>query len=81
MNNLQAENAALRKVLEHYSWRPISEIHEDLGPCVLMNIEDPGYMVIGSNLDEGFNETDFTHFAEVPKLTGQEAEALRAVTK
>lgn len=61
-----------------YRWRPIAEIHEDLGPCVLIRLDDPGYMEVGSNLDEDFNETGWTHFAEVPKLMNDEAEQLRA---
>jgi hypothetical protein len=70
--------AALEAALAHYRWRPISEIHEDFGSCVLMRIDDPGYMDIGSNLDEDFNEPGWTHFAEVPKLTTEEAEVLKA---
>jgi hypothetical protein len=69
-------SALLEKALAQYRWRPISEIHEDLGPCVLMRLDDPGYLEVGSNLDEDFNETGWTHFAEVPKLTHEEAERL-----
>lgn len=71
-------SALLEKVLAQYRWRPIGEIHEDLGQCVLIRLDDPGYMEVGSNLDEDFNETGWTHFAEVPKLTHEEAERLKA---
>ena len=69
-------NAKLRKELDQYRWRPISEIHEDYGPCVLMNIEDAGYLEIGSNLDLDFDESLWTHFSEVPKLSTEEGERL-----
>ena len=49
-------------------WRPIAEIHEDYGPCVLMNTDDPAYMEIGSNLDIGFDESRWTHFAQISVL-------------
>jgi hypothetical protein len=64
--------------LAQYRWRPISEIHEDYGPCVLMRIDDPGYLEVGSSLDPDFDEREWTHFTEVPKLTGEEAERLKA---
>lgn len=33
-------------------WRPISEIHEDFGPCILVNLDlGPADLHIGSNLD------------------------------
>lgn len=80
LNRKEAEIKALTKIqrrqayaLKPYQWRPISEIHEDLGSCVLIDIEDPGYQEIGSNLDSGFDPTRWTHFAEVPKLTGKQA--------
>jgi len=72
------ERDALREQLAHYKWRPIADIHEDYGPCVLMRIDDPGYLEVGSNLDKDFNETGWTHFAEVPKLTIEEADDLAA---
>lgn len=70
---LEAENAALR---ESAQWKPIAEIHEDLGSCVLMRLDDPGYMGVGNNLDLDFNEQGWTHFVQVPKLTHEEAAAL-----
>ncbi len=57
------------------------EIHEDYSSCVLMRIDDPGYLGIGSNLDEDFNEPGWTHFVQVPKLTHKEAERLKAIAK
>jgi hypothetical protein len=69
-------NAKLRKELDQYRWRPIAELHDDCGPCVLMNIDDPGSLEIGSNLYAGFNESQWTHFAEVPKLSIDDAARL-----
>ena len=63
--------AELDAVRSRYSWQPISEIHEDYGPCVLVNVDDPGHMEIGSNLDVDFDESQWTHFVPVPAL-GQE---------
>lgn len=60
------------------SFRPIREIHEDYGLCILMHINDPGHLKLGSNLDLDFDESQWTHFAEVPKLTYEEAERLKA---
>ena len=62
-------------------WRPIAEIHEDFGPCVLMHIDDPGFLEVGSNLDSDFDETLWTHFAPVPKLTYDQAVALKQAMK
>jgi len=76
--DLLDELAALQKQLKHYEWRPISQIHEDYGPCVLMDIEDPGYLEVSSNLDTDLDESQWTHFAEVPKLTNEQADDLLA---
>lgn len=57
-------------------WRPISEIHKDYGPCVLMNLADPGHLEIGSNVDLNWDDTQWTHFAQVPRLTTKEAERM-----
>jgi hypothetical protein len=78
LNATQCEAMNLRAELRHYRWRPISEIHEDYGPCVLMNIDDPGYLEVGTNVDLDFDESEWTHFTDVPKLTHEEAERLRA---
>lgn len=62
-----------------YKWRPISEIHEDCGPCVLINlIEDGSHVEIGHVGDADFQIERWTHFAESPKLTTEEAEILIA---
>lgn len=60
------------------NWRPISELHEDYGNCVLIDIEDPGHMKLGSNLDIDFDESEWTHFARIPALTTTEAERMLA---
>lgn len=61
-----------------YRWRPIREIHEDYGPCVAIDINDPGYQEIVSNLYKDYDETQWTHFAQLPELTNTEAERLIA---
>lgn len=65
-------------LLRPYQWRPIGEIHEDFGSCVLMRIDDPGDLEIGNNLCNDFYKGRWTHFAEVPKLSIEDAEELEA---
>jgi hypothetical protein len=77
LNATQCEAMNLRAELRHYRWRPIAEIHEDYGPCVLMDIDDPGSLEIGSVNDLDFDDSNWTHFTEVPKLTYDEATLLR----
>lgn len=69
--------AKLESSLARHRWRPIDEIHEDLGPCILVNIADCGEMAIGSNLDLDFDITQWTHFAELPVLGQAEYERMR----
>ncbi len=58
-------------------WRPISEMHEDHGPCVVMDIEDPGRLEMGHVCDvERDWEEWATHFAPILPLTNEEADAL-----
>ncbi len=76
---LLAEVDRLRAELKRYEWRAISDIHEDYGPCVVINlIEDGCYQEIHHVCDLDFNIDDWTHFAEVPKLTTERAEQLIA---
>lgn len=64
----------LEKFKEHYRWRPIEELHEDFGPCVLINlIEDPCYLVIGSNLNVDYDESQWTHFTQITPLWTEDA--------
>lgn len=63
---------------EQLRWRPIEFMHEDYGACVLMHKDDPGYMEIGSNLNNDYDETLWTHFVPVPWLT-EEMVRTRAV--
>lgn len=70
---------SLAQQLALYDWRPIAEIHEDHGQCVLIHlIDDPSYTEVGSILDEGFDEGDWTHFALVPRLSTERASELLA---
>lgn len=59
-----------------YQWRPISELHEDYGSCVLINIDDPGHFEIGSNIDLDFEESLWTHFVRIAPLWQEEYERL-----
>jgi hypothetical protein len=72
----QARPEIERKALAKYRWRPIAEIHEDCGQCVVMRIGDPGALAVTSCLDQDFDESDWTHFAKVPELTCEEAARL-----
>ena len=69
--------AELTKLADRYRWRPIAELHEDYGSCVLMNIDDPGYMEIGSNLNTDYDESQWTHFSQIVPLTTEEAERMK----
>ncbi len=73
---LVAEWESERGNKSRFTWRPISEIHEDYGLCVLMNINDPGDMKVGNNLDLDFDPIRFTHFHQVAPLTHEDAERL-----
>lgn len=66
---------------ERERWCPIAELHEDDGPCVLMDIDDPGHLEIGSNLDLDFDESEWTHFVPVPPLSIEEARQLKLAMK
>lgn len=68
----------LEELADRCTWKPISQIHEDYGTCVLIDIDDPGYMDLGSNLNADFDDTEWTHFVPIPSLTHEEAERLRA---
>jgi hypothetical protein len=78
-SQLKAERAKTAKLEALYRWRPISEMHEDYGPCVCINlIEDPCYLEIHWANDAGFEESAWTHFAQCPKLSTDDAEQLLA---
>jgi hypothetical protein len=62
--------------MDNCQWRPISEIHEDFGDCILMNIYDPGDIQVGGNLDNDWDENLWTHFSKLPPLTEEQAEEL-----
>lgn len=59
-----------------HRWRPIAEIHEDYGPCILMNIEDPGYLEIGNCTNTDWGESQWSHFSQITSLTCEEAEEM-----
>lgn len=57
-------------------WRPIAEIHEDYCPCVAIDIHDPGNVAVVDIRDEDYDDSDWTHFALLPLLTNEMAEAM-----
>lgn len=60
-----------------YQWRPIREIHEDFGPCVVVHlIEDPCYLEVHWSTEVDFDEAHWTHFVKVPTLLTVDAERL-----
>jgi hypothetical protein len=67
----------LRGLLDRYRWRPIAEMHEDHGPCVLMNIEDPGCLDLESNQSLDYDKTKWTHFTPITLLSYEDADRLR----
>lgn len=71
----------LTRLADPYRWRPIAELHEDYGPCVLINIADPGGLEIGSNLNTDYNESLWTHFSQIVPLSNEEAERLKAAAQ
>ncbi len=62
-------------------WRPISEFHEELQPVVVIDIDDPGGVMLAwhddivRDLEE--NPGAWTHFAELPLLTNEMAEEIK----
>lgn len=65
------------QLADRYRWRPISELHEDYGDCVLVNVADCGYMEIGSNLNLDFDESKWTHFTRFTPIGQAEYERMR----
>ena len=64
-------------IREECQWRPIEEMHEDHGPCVVIDIEDPGRLAIGHICDiERDWEEWATHFAKLPRLDHEDYERL-----
>lgn len=68
----------LEAARERYRWRPIAEIHEDYGRCVLMHILAPGYLEIGTNTDTDFDESQWTHFSPITPLSNEDGERMLA---
>ena len=77
---------ARRRIAEleaRYKWRPISEAHEDHGPCVYIDIQDPGSQCIAHVCDVNYAEDieGMTHFAQLPELTQEMAQDLIAAQR
>ena len=64
--------AEIDRLTDYQRWRPIAELHEDFGSCVLININDPSYMAIGSNLDMSFEPSLWTHFSRIAPLSDED---------
>lgn len=78
----RAREEGERAERERHQWRPIAEMHEDHGPCVVMDIDDPGRLEIGHVCDiERDWEEWATHFAPVPPLTSEQADSLAAAIR
>ncbi len=82
--NANRENAALAdnpavKLLnamhERYRWRPIAELHEDMGSCVGIDIRDPGYVVV-VHANDTEPDAHVTHFTRFAPLTNEQANVL-----
>lgn len=71
------EDVTPLELWERAHWRPITAMHEDLGLCVLMDINDPGRLAIGNNLDIDFDDAGWTHFHQISRLTHEDAERMR----
>lgn len=56
-------------------WRPIGDFYEELQPVVVIDIRDPGNVAVAWN-DDITEDSDWTHFAELPQLTNEQAEDL-----
>lgn len=68
----------IEKLEARARWRPISEMHEDFGECILVNVlKDTGYMEFGNNLSLNWDAAKWTHFAQVPLLGQNEYERMR----
>lgn len=64
-------------LVDRYRWRPIAELHEDYGECVLLDITSVA-MSVGSSMDTDFDMLEWTHFSQITPLTTEEAERLKA---
>ncbi len=77
----QDERQIILRLLEKLRWRPISEIHEDHGICVAVNMRDPNPPQITHVCDPAFSEDaieyEWTHF-QPSYLGNEEAELLLA---
>lgn len=63
---------------EYYRWRPIDQIHEDYGDCVLINLRSDSGIELGNVCDFDFDISKWTHFAPVPRLTHEDVARLLA---
>jgi len=81
-NALPALLAEVRALREAVRWRPLSEAHEDHGPVILIDIQDPGSQMISHVCAETWPDDieGMTHFAKLPPLTNEEAEEMLAAT-
>lgn len=64
--------------LKRGEWRPISNVHEDHGPVILIDMRDPGHQLISHvcSRDWDVDSEGMTHFAQLPDLATETAERL-----
>ena len=59
-------------------WRPITEVHEEFGPVVVIDANDPGGVTVQWPGEIALDDdgTRWTHFAELPLLTNEMGAAM-----
>ena len=76
-----ADNPAvklLNAMYERYRWRPIAELHEDMGVAAAINVnDDEPNMTLVHVCDKDFDESLWTHFARITPLTVDVVSSLR----
>ena len=79
LDELDALRARVAELEARAKWRPISEVHEDYGDIILINIDDPGDVRLSHVCSLSWDEDrdGMTHFAQVPELTTAFAARIR----
>lgn len=78
LQETEALHAEVAKLKDRYKWQPIAEIHEDFGDVVLVNVNDCGFMRIGSCVVIDWDATKWTHFARYAPIGQEEYEYMMA---
>ena len=76
-----SDGKVLAELLDRLRWRPIAEMREEHGECVVININDPGHMMLSAVTDSVHAELalgyGWTHYQRI-SLGAGEAELLMA---